>query len=466
MPFIERMGIERVGASARVLTGLIAAALIIAMTAPAGADDTTTSTTVAPTTTAAPAPKPTGPTPKFTPVKRYDVVRKLVFPVVGMSAYHASFGACRDGCTREHHGIDITTYGYKGLPIVAAHDGTVTKVTYNEGNPGCSVRIRGRDKWETRYYHLNNDIPGTDEIGAPCPAPGIEVGTTVEAGQIIGYMGDSGNGENTVAHLHFELRSRTGYPIDPYRSLKKAQEISFEWLPTDPQAATVLLSRETQRDARTVTLIGTAEFRRLGLSEEATTRIAAPLIAVDRNDPAAALLEIERLEPERIVVLSDHDAGWLEELARPLAPLVARADIPVPEAPPAAFQPDATEPMATESNPADQFPTMVTGVVDRIRRKYEPAYESFIHDHRAIVMTTERWAPYRIGTRTWSTPGKYADPDLLWWLTGDGWVGTETMEEAPYPGIAYVRERMARDHTLTFLGSLAELPPYPIWKSS
>jgi hypothetical protein len=468
------MGIDRT--KVRMRLGVVAAVVALAVSmviAPAGAEDTTTTTVAPTTTTVAPtttvttttAPEPSGPNPTFRPVKRYDVLRKLVFPVVGMSAFHASFGACRDGCTREHHGVDITTYGYKGLPIVAAHDGTVVKVTYDEGNPGCSVRIRGRDKWETRYYHLNNDIPGTDEIGAPCPAPGIEVGTKVEAGQIIGYMGDSGNGEDTTAHLHFELRSRSGHPIDPYRSLKNARRISFEWLPTDPQTATVLVSRETHREARTVTLVGSAEFRRLGLSEEGSTVLASPLLAVDRENSAPAMMEIERLEPERIVVLQDEAGGWLEQLARPLAPIVAHATIPEPERSALAFEPDAMEPVEVVSNPADRFPTVVTGVVDRIWRSRKPAYDAFIHNHRALVLTTERWAPSRIGARTWSTPGKHAEGGPLWWLTGDGWVGGASLDDAPDPGIAYVRERAARDYTLTFLGSLAELPPYPIWKS-
>ena len=246
---------------------------------------------------------PAGPKPLFRPVKRYDVLKKLVFPVVGVAKFHSGFGACRDNCTREHHGIDITTYGWKGLPVVAAHDGTVTKVTYDEGNPGCSVRIRGKDRWETRYYHLNNDLPGTDEIGAPCPAAGIEVGTVVSAGQIIGYIGDSGNSEHTVPHLHFELRNRSGYPIDPYRSLKKASRVSYEWLSEDLQAATVVISQQTHPSASNVTVIPSSEMPIVGLSEESATLLESPVIAVDRSDPGPALAEIDRLGADRIIVL-------------------------------------------------------------------------------------------------------------------------------------------------------------------
>jgi hypothetical protein len=401
----------------------------------------------------------------FTPVVRYSVKRRLVFPVVGQARFWSGFGGCRDNCTREHHGIDIITYGWKGLPVVAAHDGTVVGVTYDEGNPGCSVRIRGRDRWETRYYHLNNDLPGTDEVGAPCPAAGIEVGTQVRAGQIIGYIGDSGNAETTVPHLHFELRNRSGYPIDPYRSLRAAERISYEWLPADAQASSIILSQATHPEsARVIIVVPKDEIDRLGAGEASATILEAPLIAVDRDDPLPALEEIRRLAPERIVGMSDANAEWLSETLRPLAPIVAIDPIPDPD--------DVTPPLepadaatATVITPIDRFTTLVAGVVDRIRNSRRPAFEEFIVDHRSIVLTTERWAPTRIGVRSGSSPGKYADPAVLWWPTGDGWVATETIEEAPPPGFPYVTARRLVPSTLTFLGSLAERPPSPIWRS-
>ena len=54
----------------------------------------------------------------------------------------------------------------------------------------------------------------------------------------------------------------------------------------------------------------------------------------------------------------------------------------------------------------------------------------------------------------------------MWWQTWDGWVPTPSDGTAPDPGMAYVTERRAVTHTLTYLGSLAELPPYPVWRSS
>ncbi len=412
-----------------------------------------------------PALVDTGPKPTFVPVVRYDVKRKLVFPVVGASKFWSGFGACRDECTREHHGVDIVTAGWKGLPIVAAHDGTVVGVTYDEGNPGCSVRIRGRDRWETRYYHLNNDLPGTDEVGAPCPAAGIEVGATVRAGQIIGYMGDSGNAETTPPHLHFELRNRSGYPIDPYRSLKAAERISYAWLPVDAQASSIVLSQATHADgARVIIVVPGDEIDRLGASESSATILEAPLIVVDRNDPLPALQEIGRLAPDRIVGMSDANAAWLSEVLRPLAPIVAIDPIPDPGAVTPPVEPaDAMTP--TVITPVDRFTTLVVGVVDKIRKSRVSAYDDFIVSHRSLVLTTDRWAPTRIGSPSASRPDWNADPQMLWWPTGSGWVSTATVEEAPAPGMAYVTARRLTPSTLTFLGSLAESSPSPIWRS-
>ena len=417
----------------------------------------------------APSPAEAGETPanaEFVPVKRYDVLKKLTFPVVGVTKYWDGFGECRDRCSREHHGIDILTYGWKGLPVVAAHDGVVTKVTYDQGNAGCSVRIKGKDRWETRYYHLNNDVPGTDDKGFPCPAPGIDVGTQVAAGQVIGYIGDSGNSEDTVPHLHFELRSRSGYPIDPYRSLKKARRVVFEWLPEDVQATSVELSVAMHRDGEAVAIAVSAdEVDRLTASERIATTLQAPVIAVDQSDPKLALDELRRLSPGRVVVVTDDGAPWLVELVRSISPIVGTAPMPALEDSDLVFEPDSPEAARIDENIPDRFVTLIAGRTDRIYRSYRDEYEDFVAAHRSLVIEDDRYAPRYVGTKTWNSPGRYADRTLLWWLTGDGWVGTESLDEAPSPGFAYVTERRALPWTLAHLGSVAELPPMPIWKS-
>jgi murein DD-endopeptidase MepM/ murein hydrolase activator NlpD len=84
--------------------------------------------------------------------------------------------------------------------VYAAADGTISWV----GSSCCSLGIDHDDGWETYYIHLNNDTPGTDDGQGWGVADGILPGTHVQAGQLIGWVGDSGNAEYVSPHLHFE----------------------------------------------------------------------------------------------------------------------------------------------------------------------------------------------------------------------------------------------------------------------
>jgi hypothetical protein len=357
------------------------------------------------------------------------------------------------------------TYGWKGLPVVAAHSGTVTRVTYDKGNAGCSIRIRSRDRWETRYLHLNNDTPGTDQIGYPCPAPGIEVGSKVQAGQVIGWIGDSGNAETGQPHLHFELRNRSGYPIDPYRSLRKSDKVIYEWLSPDPSAASIALSQGNQAaGASYVLVVSSDDLHRLEESETNTTAFRAPLIVIDQEDPRAALNEIVRLNPSRLLIFTDDSPAWLLDSLRVNGTLVETAALPMDNtASIEALHAGMAEPIV-ELNTPDRFATIIAGRVDKIWRSRQDEYAAFAENHRSLVLTDSVWANQSLGEKSRNSPGRNADRYLLWWQTGDGWVGTRTLINPPEPGYAYLTERRATPWNLSFLGSLAELPPMPLWK--
>lgn len=169
-----------------------------------------------------------------------DGIYPLIFPVQGDHYYSDTFGACRDGCKRAHEGTDIMTYGKKGVPVVAAAAGEVIWISTTQSEC-CYLGIRHADGWVTRYIHLNNDTQRpdgsyTDDGKGWGIAPGIERGTRVEAGQLIGWVGDSGNAENVAPHLHFELRRPDGSnyghgtAVNAYRSLRAA----LPALPGDP----------------------------------------------------------------------------------------------------------------------------------------------------------------------------------------------------------------------------------------
>jgi len=144
----------------------------------------------------------------------------FVFPADGPSTLTDSFGDPRPG-GRSHEGVDILAD--KLEPVVAVADGTVRWVIDQRGGRCCSLEIEHADGWRSRYIHLNNDSPGTDDGRGVGVAPGLLPGTVVYAGEIVGWVGDSGNAEHTVPHLHFELIAPGGAPVDPYPLLELLQ---------------------------------------------------------------------------------------------------------------------------------------------------------------------------------------------------------------------------------------------------
>lgn len=155
-----------------------------------------------------------------------SAVRTMIFPVIGAVTYYDDFGNPRSG-GRTHEGNDLM--GKKMLPLVAAVDGTIINVNYPEESWGYSVTIRDKDDFTYHYLHMNNDTPGTDDglgDGMNAYAPDIKQGNKVVKGQLIGYMGDSGNAETTQAHLHFEIRQPNHEAYSPYQSLQNATKIT------------------------------------------------------------------------------------------------------------------------------------------------------------------------------------------------------------------------------------------------
>ncbi|HVW35564.1 MAG TPA: M23 family metallopeptidase, partial [Acidimicrobiia bacterium] len=156
------------------------------------------------------------------------VVRPIAVPVQGSFTYRDDFGDGRAGHT--HQGNDLMVA--KGRPLLAARDATVRRVFIDNGTAtqGNMLVLRDGDGWEYWYLHINNDTPGTDDGLNPLAfafAPGITVGATVKAGQVVAYAGDSGDAETAGSHLHFEIHPPGGAAIDPYPSLRLAQGFRF-----------------------------------------------------------------------------------------------------------------------------------------------------------------------------------------------------------------------------------------------
>jgi hypothetical protein len=151
----------------------------------------------------------------------------ILFPLEERITWVDTFGAPRAGHT--HAGNDLLAP--KMTPLLAVVDGEVDWLD-PDGSSSYSLLLRGDDGNDYFYIHINNDTPGTDDgLGGVkyAYAPGLYEGQHVECGELIAYVGDSGNAESTVPHLHFEIHYG-GYknPIDPYNSLMAAPTLA-EW---------------------------------------------------------------------------------------------------------------------------------------------------------------------------------------------------------------------------------------------
>ena len=113
-----------------------------------------------------------------------------MFPVYGATSYIDTFGAKRADVTY-HHGDDI--FGSLGQPLVACTDGIVFSVGFNKigGN-----RLWIVDKAGNQFYYAHLSAFAINAVN----------GAHVKAGQVIGFMGNTGDAEGTPVHLHFEIR--------------------------------------------------------------------------------------------------------------------------------------------------------------------------------------------------------------------------------------------------------------------
>ena len=127
-----------------------------------------------------------------------------VFPSQGRCSFVDSWQWERSG-GRRHEGVDIM--GPKGLALYAVLDGTITKMYGAESTlSGNALRLTTADGTYFFYAHLDSF------------AAGIAIGSVVRAGQIIGYMGSTGNAGSS--HLHFEVHPLGGSAVSPYPVVK------------------------------------------------------------------------------------------------------------------------------------------------------------------------------------------------------------------------------------------------------
>jgi len=151
----------------------------------------------------------------------------IVFPVLGPVEYIDDFGAPRPG--GPHQGIDILAP--KRALALAAEAGKI-KFWTSSATAGCMLYLYGASGTTYYYIHLNNDLTAKNDNKGKCVAgtayaKGLKNGTKVAAGQVLGYVGNSGDADGGPTHLHFELHPNGGKGVDAYPWLQSGQHLLF-----------------------------------------------------------------------------------------------------------------------------------------------------------------------------------------------------------------------------------------------
>jgi len=134
-------------------------------------------------------------------IVRQSIPESLVIPVDGVSRADLldSFGHARSG-DRRHDAIDI--FAPRNTPVRSTVDGWIRdRRTLSLG--GKTVSVTGPGGQRHYYAHL-------ERWGSPRP------GNRVDAGEIIGYVGNSGNARGLPTHLHYAVYDTRGRAINPY----------------------------------------------------------------------------------------------------------------------------------------------------------------------------------------------------------------------------------------------------------
>jgi hypothetical protein len=148
----------------------------------------------------APAARPRPAAPKTPPAPPTPVLIAFRAPLPGYPVI-SPFGLRRlpwEDNGRLHAGVDIAAP--KGLPVLAAADGVVTRVAIDPGY-GRFVELKHAAGLSTRYAHLDRFLPQ------------IASGVAVKAGTPVGEIGSTGT--STGSHLHFEIRDDEDRPLNP-----------------------------------------------------------------------------------------------------------------------------------------------------------------------------------------------------------------------------------------------------------
>ncbi|HYM61528.1 MAG TPA: M23 family metallopeptidase [Thermoanaerobaculia bacterium] len=136
----------------------------------------------------------------------------LLIPVVGVNKESLKDSFKSPRYRHKHHAIDIMAP--RGTPVVAVVDGAIASISESDAG-GLTIYLVNQQR-DTVYYYAHLDHY----------APDIEDGMEVRQGEVLGYVGSTGNAKRRSPHLHFavaHLKSPRAYwggvPTNPYTIL-------------------------------------------------------------------------------------------------------------------------------------------------------------------------------------------------------------------------------------------------------
>jgi hypothetical protein len=230
-------------------------------------------------------------------------VPRLIFPVVGQVTYTDDFGDPRPG--GRHEGNDLMAD--RQSPAVAVEAGTV-KFWTTSASAGCMLYLYGDSGTTYLYIHLNNDLTAKNDNRGTCVAgtsyaPGLKNGAHVAAGQLVGFVGDSGDANGIQPHLHFEVHPNDGAAVDPYKYLRKAQPLLFYAKPRAKVAltlnGTVVSSANGVLELQVAQLQVSGSKQKLALNQKLVLSVAPDaIVQIPRDLPGfGGIVSLDSVKP-------------------------------------------------------------------------------------------------------------------------------------------------------------------------
>ena len=237
-----------------------------------------------------------------------------LFPVVGGAHFTDDWGEPRPGGNR-HEGTDLMAPC--GTPTVAVVSGTVS-LDYG-ARSGWMLTLRGSSTWY-RYIHMNGTHGARSAF-----AKGLRDGSRVKAGQVVAYVGNTGDAAGGACHVHFELH-RGNAVMSPFRWLQQATILQ-------PNASDPATTPDASSGV-TLTITGSLVWATTGADGRIVVRVAKVVAsdgtAIDRTGlvalraGAAALGDLQAGETVSVVMTAQAPTSERLDL-KPLAWTAASA---------------------------------------------------------------------------------------------------------------------------------------------